>query len=188
MVSLFPRTQRKKSSAVSSLGYDFARLGLRGREARVEVIRRAAKQTAAKIPDSLPDAERNEMLAELATSTYRLLDPRKRNRPMERVQLSMGPEIEPTLATVARKPLVAALESAVKASESLVVAELVQPCELSVELASKVSKSSTAQESNPSALRKPNCDCRLGLAYVSVLASFVASTLLIIWASLASSR
>ena len=77
----------------NSLGYDFALLGLRARESRVHVIRRAAKATAARIHKAdIGDGEQEALLSDIATSTYRLLDPRRRHRFSERVQLSLFSE------------------------------------------------------------------------------------------------
>ena len=88
----------------ASLGYDFALLGLAAREARVAVIRRAASRTAQHIQQAASSAEEREaMLANLTASTYRLLDPRKRQRRMERVQLCVLGESDLELQLGSRK-------------------------------------------------------------------------------------
>lgn len=98
-----PRTQ------VRSLGYDFAMLGLRARESRVEVIREAASTTAYRIQRASLEAsaDRETLLSDLATSTYRLLDPRKRGKLMERVQLSIFSESDFERQQLSREPLFA---------------------------------------------------------------------------------
>ena len=182
MVTLSSLKPLPKSQA-QSLGYDFALLGLKGREARVDVIRIAAERTASKIPDTLEVLERVEMLTELAASTYRLLDPRRRKRPMERVLLSLGAENDPVLATVSRQPLVPADAAPVLSkSDPLVVAEMVLPDAGIVQLASKVSEVSVSRAGEEKPPRKPNRNTRVGLVCVSALATLIASTLLIAWA------
>ncbi len=96
------------------MGYDFALLGLKVSESRVSVIRRAARRTAARIQrvtdnDSL---ETDQMLSDLASSTYRLLDPRRRAKPHERIQLSIIDESDFELQKDSRTPLVVALRHA----------------------------------------------------------------------------
>ncbi len=189
MVTLNPLKPSPKSRA-HSLGYDFALLGLKGREARVDVIRIAAERTASKIPDSLEAAERVEMLVELAASTYRLLDPRRRHRPMERVILSMGSENDPVLATVGRQPLVPSdtpVEAQVdaNATDPLIVAEIVLPSVGTVQLASKVSQVSVTEVAEEKPPRKPKCNPRVGFVCLSALATLIASSVLIAWAILA---
>ncbi len=99
--------QRQFPSAVpQSLGYDFALLGLSAHESRVEVIRRAAKQTAARIHDIATDpGEQDSMLTDLANSTYRLLDPRRRDKMLERVQLCVPSELDLDLQKGSRQSL-----------------------------------------------------------------------------------
>lgn len=106
------RTQRNdiqgsRQPIAKSLGYDFALLGLGVSEARVETIRRAAGETAARIQSARIDdpSEVDAMLADLASSTYRLLDPRRRSRTMERVQLSVYSEGDLELQGGSRRPL-----------------------------------------------------------------------------------
>lgn len=83
-----PKTSRR---AITRLRPDdFSRLGLGPTEARVAVIRRAARQlTKPLVFESDPaKSERAEIeLAIVLTSAYRLLDPRRREQLVERVQL-----------------------------------------------------------------------------------------------------
>lgn len=116
------RTQRNdiqdsRQPIAKSLGYDFALLGLGVREARVETIRRAAGETAAKIQSAAIDdpSEVDAMLADLASSTYRLLDPRRRGRTMERVQLSVYSEGDLELQGGSRRPLLSTAEPLIAA-------------------------------------------------------------------------
>ena len=184
MVTLPNPALLPKSPAQVSLGYDFALLGLKGREARVDVIRGAAARIASRIPESLEDSTRVEMLAELAASTYRLLDPRRRKRSLERVQLSMSTENEPTLATVARKPLVPAHLPLEAATDPIVVAELVLPAEKCVQLASKVARDSVVCVNEEKPPRKAIRNPRVGAICVRVLAAIVVSNALLAWAIL----
>ena len=182
MVTLSPSTPTTKSRS-QSLGYDFALLGLKGREARVDVIRIAAERTASKIPETLEISERVEMLTELAASTYRLLDPRRRVRPLERVLLSLGADNDPVLATVGRQPLVPSDElNVLSKMDALVVAEIVPPIDGAVQLASKVSEISVSQAGEEKPLRKPKSNPRVGLVCLSALATLIASASLITWA------
>lgn len=88
---------------------DYRLLGLRPREARVEVIREAVQQAASQA--QLDDAARTlgdvdnggdegalgesqQRLAQIAIAGYRLLDPRRRRTLFERVQLLMFTEEE----------------------------------------------------------------------------------------------
>lgn len=91
----------------SSLGYDFALLGLRASEARVDIIRHAATQTAARIQQVACDDEdeSDQLLADLVSSTYRLLDPRKRSKLWERIQLSIVDDADFDLQKRSRCPL-----------------------------------------------------------------------------------
>lgn len=102
-------SHRSRASS-NSLGYDFALLGLKVSESRVSVIRRAASRTAARIQrvtnnDSI---EADQMLSDLASSTYRLLDPRRRLKPHERIQLSIIDDSDLELQKGSRAPLVMA--------------------------------------------------------------------------------
>ena len=185
MVTLSTSQQIAPARGTVSLGYDFALLGLKGREARVDVIRIAAQRTASKIPDTLEVSDRVEMLTELVASTYRLLDPRRRERSLERVQLSLASENDPSLATVGRKPLVpAGAGSCSSDSDPFVVAEIVSPAAASVQLASKVSQDSVSSAGEDTPLRKPNRNSRVGLICISALATVIGSTLLVAWAIL----
>lgn len=109
MLSSASDQPRQDSHAIErSLGYDFALLGLPAREARVEVIRKAAMNTAFRIHEAAIDAEdQDAMLSDLAVSTYRLLDPRRRRRIMERIQLSIYSEEDLELQKNARGELLA---------------------------------------------------------------------------------
>jgi len=113
-----PLHREMQAGQASSLGYDFALLGLKNRESRVEVIRNAASKTAEKI-QALPEntTSKDRMLSDLAVSTYRLLDPRKRNRSFERIQLCVYGEGDLELQKSSRTPILT--------SKKLVRAELV---------------------------------------------------------------
>lgn len=101
-----------KTARDAALGFDFALLGLKAGEARTDVIREAAIGIAARIGDASTDeSEQSVMLAALATSTYRLLDPRRRRKLIERIQLSMVRETDWDLQKLSRCELVAAEES-----------------------------------------------------------------------------
>lgn len=96
------------------MGYDFALLGLKVSESRVSVIRRAASRTAARIQQvaNSDSIEADQMLSDLASSTYRLLDPRRRVKPHERIQLSMIDDSDFELQQGSRAPLVMSLRQA----------------------------------------------------------------------------
>lgn len=84
------------------LATDFRRLGLDLSEARVAVIRRAARQAASSLSaasDRDNPSQAEAELARLATSVYRLLDPRRRELLAERIQLLRG-EATPVHAAV----------------------------------------------------------------------------------------
>lgn len=109
-----PITSTRSHPSSNSLGYDFALLGLKVSESRVSVIRRAASRTAARIQkvtysDSI---EADQMLSDLASSTYRLLDPRRRAKPHERIQLSIIDDSDFELQKGSRAPLVMSLRQA----------------------------------------------------------------------------
>ncbi len=93
--------------AAPPLATDFHLLGLRPREARVEVIRQAVHQAASQaqldsatellLKTEAPDTDSSEgeqRLTEIAVAGYRLLDPRRRKTLFERVQLLMWTEEE----------------------------------------------------------------------------------------------
>lgn len=74
---------------------DFAVLGLRFSEARTAVIRKAARQTSRKlraneIEVDCDSDQATANIADVAIATYRILDPRRRRRFWERLNLSMG--------------------------------------------------------------------------------------------------
>lgn len=84
------RAIKSKHHARENLAY-FRRLGLRMGEARAHVIRTAATNQARRLNqfasvsgDESVEARRHE----IAVATYRLLDPRRRQRLVERVQLT----------------------------------------------------------------------------------------------------
>lgn len=98
---------RSDAPATSILAPDYRLLGLRPREARVEVIREAVHQAASQVQldnaarsllevDSAAaePAEDEQRLSEIAVAGYRLLDPRRRRTLFERVQLLMWTEEE----------------------------------------------------------------------------------------------
>lgn len=93
----------------NSMASDYRLLGLRPREARVEVIREAVHQAASQV--QVDDAARalgsidnngsdfaadesEQRLTQIAVAGYRLLDPRRRRTLFERVQLLMWTEEE----------------------------------------------------------------------------------------------
>ena len=104
------RTAAALNGTVSSAqASDYRVLGLRPREARVEVIREAVHQAASQIQvddaartlGSIDDAattnvddESEQRLTQVAVAGYRLLDPRRRRTLFERVQLLMWTEEE----------------------------------------------------------------------------------------------
>lgn len=100
------RPPHRRSIPANPLGYDFALLGLRANESRVSVIRRAAAQTALRIHEAEVDAqEQAAMLSHVAVSTYRLLDPRRREESLERVRLCVLSEDDFDLQRHSRLPL-----------------------------------------------------------------------------------
>lgn len=92
-----------------SLGYDFALLGLKISESRVDIIRQAATSTAARIQQVAQEdaGEVEHMLSDLASSTYRLLDPRRRKKSRERIQLSIISDADFEMQKQSRIPLIA---------------------------------------------------------------------------------
>lgn len=113
-----PIRSSHSSASSRSLGYDFALLGLKVSESRVDVIRRAASLTAARIQRvaSGDECEAARMLSDLAASTYRLLDPRRRSKSRERIQLSIFDDIDFELQKGSRAPLVESNWSALPAT------------------------------------------------------------------------
>ena len=78
---------------LSLIAADFAVLGLRFSEARTAVIRQAIRQTIRKLQESDADTENEQgasQRADVAVATYRIIDPRRRQRFWERVNLSFG--------------------------------------------------------------------------------------------------
>lgn len=93
----------------TGLGQAYATLGLRAREARVDSIRAAGKKSAQEVKlVAVTSNERESLLAEVALCTYRLLDPRKRVRQIERIQLCIISEQAAELQAQSRRPLFAA--------------------------------------------------------------------------------
>ncbi len=174
MVASSPQPARESSqrTLATTLGYDYALLGLNAREARVEVIRKAAKQTAARIQKASSEDQQNldSMLSDLATSTYRLLDPRRRNKQIERIQLCIFSEVDLDLQKNARVPLL-------PRSESLLAAD-------GAESGQKDKDSDSLQSNRESPCivrelvgRSSQAKCRLGaitLSAVCLLAAAVA--------------
>lgn len=89
--------QRGSTRVDKPMAPEFRLLGLRPREARVEVIRQAV-QSAASLPATLED---DQQLAAVATAGYHLLDPRRRRSLFERVQLLLWTEddLDPIMGT-----------------------------------------------------------------------------------------
>jgi hypothetical protein len=108
MLTSAPQSPSPKTSRLSTgLGHAYATLGLRAREARIDAIRQAALRSAQKVQEIADgDTERDELLAEVALCTYRLLDPRKRVRSIERIQLCILSERSLEMQAQSRKPLV----------------------------------------------------------------------------------
>jgi hypothetical protein len=107
MIKSAPQPQPVRSSRLSTgLGHAYATLGLRAREARVDAIRSAA-QKAAQTINQVSGMDRDQLLAEIALCTYRLLDPRNRVRQLERIQLCILSERAADLQAQSRRPLLA---------------------------------------------------------------------------------
>ncbi|MEC8555601.1 MAG: hypothetical protein VXZ82_11400 [Planctomycetota bacterium] len=106
-IELGYRSVKKPKLIADSLGYDFAVLGLKAHESRIHVIRKAAIETAHRIQDESDcESEQGEMLSQLAASTYRLLDPRRRPSTSERVQLCLHSEEDLELQKQSRRTLI----------------------------------------------------------------------------------
>jgi hypothetical protein len=118
MFTIAPQSQHLTPSRLSTgLGHAYATLGLRAREARIDAIRQAAVATASKVQEFADNGnEREGLLAEVALCTYRLLDPRKRVRQIERIQLCILSERSLEMQAQSRKPL---LRSQVVRSKSI---------------------------------------------------------------------
>jgi hypothetical protein len=108
MLTFAPQSPSPKTSRLSTgLGHAYATLGLRAREARIDAIRQATLRSAQKVQEIADgDTERDELLAEVALCAYRLLDPRKRVRSIERIQLCILSERSLEMQAQSRKPLV----------------------------------------------------------------------------------
>jgi hypothetical protein len=88
---------------------DFAVLGLRFSEARTAVIRKAVRQTIQKLRETETDPstepqDATSNMADVAVATYRVLDPRRRQRFWERLNLSFGISFEDESAERKRIP------------------------------------------------------------------------------------
>ena len=106
-IELGYRSVKKPKLIADSLGYDFAVLGLKAHESRIHVIRKAAIETAHRIQDESDcENEQGEMLSQLAASTYRLLDPRRRPSTSDRVQLCLHSEEDLELQKQSRRTLI----------------------------------------------------------------------------------
>jgi hypothetical protein len=118
-----PQPGTSRTGQLRPPSYDFAVLGLSSREARVEAIRDAAQRRAKSIQGSseLVADQRRDLLGELATSTYRVLDPRRRSKMMERVQLCLLTDCDYELQQRAHTPF-----SPGGAVEPFVLAELLE--------------------------------------------------------------
>lgn len=145
-----------------SLGYDFALLGLNARESRVEIIRKAAHRTAERIHDAAVDEqEQNSMLSDLATSTYRLLDPRRRQKMLERVQLCILSEDDLELQKGSRVKLVPQGVSRGESNLSTVTAP----------------NSGRAKKASGGTFEKEGDERRVGASALSLLAALSAAVL-----------
>lgn len=106
MFATSSQMQPTSSRLSTGLGHAYATLGLRAREARVDNIRTAAQKTARKIQQfSDSESEREALLSEVALCTYRLLDPRKRVRQVERIQLCILSENSLEMQAQSRRSL-----------------------------------------------------------------------------------
>lgn len=90
VTSLVPNPAASSTVRKSSrqLAAEFRLLGLRPREARLDVIRGAVTETASDLKGATEwDANDSGRVAQVAVAGYRLLDPRRRGTLFERVQL-----------------------------------------------------------------------------------------------------
>ncbi len=124
---LTSRENKAQPTTNKSLGFDFALLGLKASEARVEIIRQAACDTAARIQHitGSDEDESKLMLSNLASSTYRLLDPRRRQKSGERIQLSIVGDTDFEQQKGSRIPLISFAPSNTSHASGMVPAELV---------------------------------------------------------------
>ncbi|QDV27475.1 hypothetical protein [Aureliella helgolandensis] len=159
-----PTSNTTLHSGPGRLGYDFALLGLNARESRVEVIREAAGRTAARIQQAFPadSKEQAELLSDLATSTYRLLDPRNRERPFERIQLCIVSEGDLELRKGSRTPLLT------EATQRVVAEPIPQ----------EASKDAAADSNKHSGKHRRPGQCRIGTIALGALGILVTTTLL----------
>jgi hypothetical protein len=96
----------------TGLGYAFATLGLRAGEARIDAIRRATTLSSGSLRQAAEEGEDLiPLLADIATSAYRLLDPRKRVRKTERIQLCLISERALDLKQQSRQSLLKSTHS-----------------------------------------------------------------------------
>jgi len=79
---------------VQQLASEFRLLGLRPREARLDVIRGAVRETAGDLKTLAGNHGDGGDIARVAVAGYRLLDPRRRGTLFERVQLLLWNEEE----------------------------------------------------------------------------------------------
>lgn len=105
-----PAASTTPRSSLKASAREFQLLGLRPREARLEVIRRALTDTAGDVKASehwvAEDCTTGKRLqhddgrlAQVAVAGYRLLDPRRRRTLFERVQLLLWTEEDPEAPT-----------------------------------------------------------------------------------------
>jgi hypothetical protein len=88
--------------SVQPLASEFRLLGLRPREARLDVIRGAVKETASEVKSADEwSAGDSGQVARVAVAGYRLLDPRRRATLFERVQLLLWVDEELATPSVA---------------------------------------------------------------------------------------
>ncbi len=167
---------RSRRAVSRALGYDFALLGLPAREARVQVIRDAARLTAALIHEAAIDEhDQQVMLSDLAASTYRLLDPRRRARMLERIQLSIFSEEDLQAQQGSR-------ESIISRKDSLVPAVVVEaqdasaPASPSVEVATQKANWSLRVEAEVKNSRRSSGG-RFGRLTLSVIAALCAGAM-----------
>lgn len=80
------------------LNDDYRRLGIRRDECRQVIIRKAASRVSTPLASVTDDDPRDQsvtsMLSAVATSTYRLLDPRRRSNAVQRALIGRVSELE----------------------------------------------------------------------------------------------
>lgn len=97
VTSLLPNPTSSATTRQSGppLASEFRLLGLRPREARLDVIRGAVRETASDVKEAEgPGASDDGQVARVAVAGYRLLDPRRRGTLFERVQLLLWTDDE----------------------------------------------------------------------------------------------